>query len=174
MLYSFEGMSPRIDPSAYIAPGATVIGDVTIGPDVSIWPDAVLRGDVGRIIIGARSNIQDGTVVHVDTGGETVLGEDVTVGHMAMVHSCRIASQCLIGMSATVLSRSAVGQGSIIAAGAVVREDQDIPEFSLAVGVPAEVKKQLDLASRAERVHHAASYVELGRRYREGLREHQV
>ena len=100
MIYSFESKSPSIHPSAYIAAEATVIGDVTIGPDVSVWPGAVIRGDVGRIVIGARSNIQDGSVVHVDTGGETILGEDVTVGHLAMIHSCRIESACLIGMSA--------------------------------------------------------------------------
>lgn len=174
MIYSFEGKTPQIHPSAYVAPGATVIGDVVLGEDVNVWPGAVLRGDVGRIVVGARSNIQDGTVVHVDTGGETVLGSDVTVGHLAMLHSCRIDNGTLIGMSATVLSRSEVGQCCIIAAGAVVREGQVIPEFSLAAGVPAAVKRELDKASREDRVKHAASYVELARRHREGIAEHKV
>ncbi|MGS1090966.1 gamma carbonic anhydrase family protein [Corynebacterium sanguinis] len=174
MIYRFESKTPSIHPSAYIAPEATIIGDVTIGEDVSVWPGAVIRGDVGPIRIGARSNIQDGSVIHVDTGGETVLEEDVTVGHLAMGHSCRIESACLIGMSATVLSRSRVGEGSIVGGGAVVLEGQDIPRFSVAAGVPAKVRKQLDEASRDDRVRHAASYVELGRRHREGLAEHEV
>lgn len=120
MMYAFEGKAPRIHPTAYVAPGATVIGDVELGEGVSVWPGAVLRGDVGRIVIGARSNVQDGSVIHVDTGGETVLGEDVVVGHMAMLHSCTVADACLVGMSATVLSGSTVGEGSIVAGGAVV------------------------------------------------------
>lgn len=173
-IFSFEGAHPVIDETAYVAPGATIIGNVVLGPDVNIWPGVVLRGDVGRIVIGTRSNIQDNCVVHVDTGGETVLGEDVTVGHMAMLHSCVIGDACLIGMSSTVLSRSVVGEGSIVAGGALVREGQVIPEFSLAAGVPAEVKRELDPATRADRVTHAGTYVELGRRYREGVAEYQV
>ncbi|UIZ92196.1 gamma carbonic anhydrase family protein [Corynebacterium sp. CNCTC7651] len=168
MIYAFEGKTPQIDPTAYVAPGATIIGDVVLGPEVNIWPGAVLRGDVGRIIVGARSNIQDGSVVHVDTGGETVLGEDVTVGHMAMLHSCVIEDACLIGMSSTVLSRSRVGEGSIIAGGALVREGQEIPAFSLAAGVPAEVKRELEESTREARVKHAAHYVALAARHREG------
>lgn len=174
MIYSFESKVPSIHPSAYIAPEATIIGDVTIAEDVSVWPGAVIRGDVGPIRIGARSNIQDGCVLHVDTGGETVLEEDVTVGHLAMVHSCYIESACLIGMSATVLSRSRVGEGSIIAGGAVVLQGQEIARFSVAAGVPAKVRKELEETTRAERVRHAASYVELGRRHREGLAKHEI
>lgn len=174
MILSFEGKRPQIHPSAYVAPGATVIGDVVLGEDVNIWPGAVLRGDVGRIIVGARSNIQDAAVVHVDTGGETVLGEDVTVGHMAMLHSCTIGDATLVGMSATVLSRSVVGQCCVIAAGSVVREGQEIAAFSLAAGVPAAVKRELDRHTRADRVAHAASYVDLARRHREGIAEYEV
>lgn len=169
MIYAFEGKSPRIHPSAYIAPEATVIGDVEIGEDANIWPGAVLRGDVGRIVVGARTNLQDNCVVHVDTGGETVLGDDVAVGHMAMLHSCRIGDACLVGMSATVLSRSVVGEGSIVAGGAVVLQGHKIAEFSLAAGVPAQVKRQLARETREDRVRHAASYVELARRHRAGL-----
>ena len=99
-IYSFEGKTPQIHPSAYIAPGATIIGDVTIGQDANIWPGAVLRGDVGSIVIGARSNVQDGAVIHVEYGHTTVLEEDVTVGHLALVHGCHVESACLIGMSA--------------------------------------------------------------------------
>lgn len=169
MIYAFEGKAPRIHPTAYVAPGATVIGDVELGEGVSVWPGAVLRGDVGRIVIGARSNVQDGSVIHVDTGGETVLGRDVVVGHMAMLHSCRVADACLVGMSATVLSGSSVGEGSIVAGGAVVLQGQEIPPYSLAAGVPAQVKRQLGPETRADRVRHAAAYVDLARRHREGL-----
>jgi len=174
MIYAFEGKAPTIHETAYVAPSATIIGDVTLGPDVNIWPGAVLRGDVGRIVIGARSNIQDGCVVHVDTGGETVLAEDVTVGHMALLHSCTVGPACLIGMSSTVLSRSVVGEGTIIAGGAVVLEGQEIPAFSLAAGVPAKVKRELDPATRADRVAHAAQYVKLAGRHRDGISEHQI
>ncbi|MEX3505327.1 gamma carbonic anhydrase family protein [Corynebacterium sp. LK2510] len=174
MIYAFESTAPRIHPSAYIAPEATIIGDVEIGPEVTVWPGAVIRGDVGSIRIGARTNIQDGAVVHVDTGGQTVLEDDVTVGHLAMIHSCHIESACLIGMSATVLSRSRIGEGSIVGGGAVVLEGQEVPRFSVAAGVPAKVRKELDEETRSERIAHAASYVELGRRHREGLTQHEV
>ena len=174
MIYSFESTTPSIHPSAYVAPEATIIGDVSIGADVSVWPGAVIRGDVGRIVIGARSNIQDGCVVHVDTGGETILGADVTVGHLAMIHSCHIESACLIGMSATVLSRSHIGGATIVGGGAVVLEGQEIPAFSVAAGVPARVRKTLPVSSRADRIAHADSYVRLGRRHREGLAEHEI
>ncbi|WP_291314531.1 gamma carbonic anhydrase family protein [Corynebacterium sp. UBA2622] len=174
MIYAFEGTRPTIHPSAYVAPEATIIGDVVIGEDCSVWPGAVIRGDVGPIRIGARVNIQDGAVLHVDTGGETVLGDDVTVGHLAMVHGCHVEPACLVGMSATVLSGSRVGECSIVGGGAVVLEGQEIPAFSVAAGVPAKVRKTLEPSTRADRLAHAASYVELGRRHREGLTQHKV
>ncbi|AWB83131.1 gamma carbonic anhydrase family protein [Corynebacterium liangguodongii] len=174
MIYTFEGHTPRIDPSAYIAPEATIIGNVVIGAGVSVWPGAVIRGDVGAIRIGARSNIQDGAVVHVDTGGETILGEDVTVGHLAMVHGCHVEPASLIGMNSTVLSRSRIGECTIVGGGAVVLEGQVVPPFSVAAGVPAKVRKELPGSSRTDRIAHAAHYVELGRRHREGLAQHEV
>ncbi len=174
MLYAFEGTSPTIHPSAYVAPEATIIGDVVIGEGCSVWPGAVIRADVGPIRLGARVNIQDGAVLHVDTGGETVLEDDVTVGHLAMVHSCHVGPACLIGMSATVLSGARVGEGSIVGGGAVVLEGQEIPPFSVAAGVPATVRKSLDESTRADRVAHAGSYAELGRRHREGLTQYEV
>lgn len=170
MIYSFEGHTPQIHDTAWVSPEATVIGQVTLGPHVNVWPGAVLRGDVGVITIGAHSNIQDNSVIHVDTGGETVLGEYVTVGHMAMLHSCTIDNACLIGMSATVLSRSVVGEGTIIGGGAVVLEGQEIPAFSIAAGVPAKVKRELDPETRQARIKHAEGYVELAKRYRTGLK----
>ncbi|WP_273408982.1 gamma carbonic anhydrase family protein, partial [Corynebacterium ureicelerivorans] len=99
MIYSFEGHTPKIHPSAFISGDATIIGDVTIGEDANIWPGAVLRGDIGAIRIGDRVNVQDGAVIHVDTDGRAVLEDDVTVGHLAMVHGCHIEPGCLIGMN---------------------------------------------------------------------------
>ena len=169
MIYSFEGKAPTIHPSAFIAEDATIIGDVTIGEDANIWPGVVIRGDVGAIRLGARVNVQDGSVLHVDTNGETLLDDDVTVGHLAMVHGCHVGPGCLIGMSATVLSRSRVGKGSIVAGGAVVLEGQEIPPFSLAAGVPATVKRLLDESTYADRLKHAGYYVELGKRAAAGM-----
>lgn len=174
MLYSFEGAHPVIDPSAYVAREATIIGNVTIGPDVAIFPGVVIRGDVGAIHIGARTNIQDGSVIHVQTGTEHVIGEDVTIGHLAMVHGERIGNGTLIGMGATVLAHSTIGTGCIIGGGAVVLEGQDIPDGSLAAGVPAKVRRELSAEERAGLITHAAKYVDLGRRHREGLTEYQI
>ncbi|WP_018296699.1 gamma carbonic anhydrase family protein [Corynebacterium lubricantis] len=171
MIYSFEGKSPSIDPSAYIAPEATIIGDVTIGPDASVFPGAVIRGDVGPIRIGARTNIQDGAVLHVDTGGETVLGDDVTVGHLALVHSCHVGAGTLVGMHSSILSRAVVGAGCIIGGGAVVLEAAEIPAGHLAAGVPAKMRREITAEDQAGLVEHAGRYVELSRRHREGLVE---
>lgn len=169
MIYSFEGKTPKIHPSAYLAPGCVIIGDVEIAADANIWPGVVLRGDVGGIRVGERANIQDGTIVHVETGGYTVLEEDVTVGHQAMIHGCHIETGCLIGMSATVLSNARVGKGSIVGGGAVVLEGQELPAFSLAAGVPAKVKRTLEPDTFEARLKHAAYYVELGKRAASGM-----
>lgn len=174
MLYSFEGTHPVIHPSAYVAREATIIGNVTIGEDAAIFPGAVIRGDVGAIRIGARTNVQDGSVIHVQTGTENIIGDDVTIGHLAMVHGESIGNGTLIGMGATVLAHSTIGAGCIIGGGAVVLEGQDIPEASLAAGVPAKIRKQLDDDARAALITHAANYVALGRRHREGLTEYQI
>lgn len=171
MIYSFEGTKPTIDPSAYVAPEATIIGDVTIGPGASVFPGAVLRGDVGPIVIGARTNIQDGAVVHVDTGGRTVLGDDVTVGHLALVHSCEVGDGTLVGMHSSILSRATVGAGCIIGGGAVVLEGAEVPAGHLAAGVPAKVRRELSDDERAGLVDHAGRYSELAKRHKDGLEE---
>ncbi|AOX05629.1 gamma carbonic anhydrase family protein [Corynebacterium sp. NML98-0116] len=169
MIYSFEGKTPKIHPSAFVSDEATIIGDVEIAEDANIWPGVVIRGDVGAIRIGERVNVQDGSVLHVDENGKTILEADVTIGHLAMVHGCHIESGCLIGMNATVLSGARIGKGSIIAGGAVVLEGQLIPEFSLAAGVPAQVKRELEESTYSARERHAAFYVELGKRAASGL-----
>lgn len=152
--------SPRIHPSAWVAPNATIIGDVEIGPDASVFYGCVLRGDINGIRVGARTNIQDNSVLHVDRDAPCVLGEDVTIGHMSLVHGTTVEDACLIGMHSTLLSRSRVGTGSLVAAGAVVLEGAEVPPHSLVAGVPAKVRKQLDDGDRERFIAHAGRYIE--------------
>ena len=130
-------VSPNVASSAWIAPGAFVVGDVRLGEESSVWYGAVLRGDTDPIRIGARTNIQDGCVVHADPGFPAVVGEGCVVGHNAVVHGCEVGDGCLIGMGATVLNGAKIGEGSIVAAGAVVPEGREFPPRCLIVGVPA-------------------------------------
>lgn len=140
MIEPFDGTHPEIAESAWVHPAAVVIGRVTLGADVSIWPNATLRGDEGRIVIGAGSNIQDGTTVHM-TGGrsETMVGERVTVGHNCILHGCIIEDDVLIGMGSIVLDNARVGRGSYIGAGTLVTGDKDIPPGSLVFGNPMRI-----------------------------------
>lgn len=159
----FNGISPRIHRSAWIAPNATIIGDVEIGPDASVFYGCVLRGDSGPIRVGARSNLQDGTVVHVDADAPCTLGDDVTVGHAAMLHGTTVGNGTLVGMRASLLSHSVIGSGSLIAAGAVVLEGFEIGDRSLAAGVPAKVRRELTEEESAAFIPHAGHYVELSK-----------
>ena len=163
LILPFQGRTPRIHRSAWIAPNATIIGDVTIGPDSSVFYGSVLRGDVGSIRLGARVNIQDNCVIHVESTEPCVLKDDVTVDHMAMLHGTRVGAGTLVGMKATLLSGSTVGPGSLIAAGAVVLEGQDIPAGTLAAGVPAKVRRELSPEESAAFIPHAARYVEISK-----------
>ncbi|UQN15383.1 gamma carbonic anhydrase family protein [Gulosibacter sp. ACHW.36C] len=164
LLLPFNGVSPRIHRSAWIAPNATIIGDVEIGPDSSVFYGCVLRGDSGAIRIGARSNLQDGTVVHVDADASCTLGDDVTVGHAAMLHGTTVGNGTLVGMRASLLSHSAIGTGSLIAAGAVVLEGFEIGDRVLAAGVPAKIRRELTEEESAGFIPHAGGYVELSKR----------
>lgn len=161
----FAGKTPRIHSSAFIAPGAVLIGDIEIGPDVSVFYGAVLRADVGKIVVGARSNIQDGCVFHVDRDADCVLGEDVTVGHQALVHGATVGDGALIGMGSRVLSHASVGEGSLVAAGAVVLEGFTVPPRVLVAGVPAKVRRELTDEESAAFIPHAGRYVALGREH---------
>ncbi len=157
-----------IDPTAFIAPGAVLVGDVTIGPDASVWYGCVVRGDIEPIVIGARTNVQDGSVIHVDENQPTVIGADVTIGHRCVIHGATLEDGCLIGMGAVVLSGARIGAGALIAAGALVREGFVAPPRSLCVGVPAVVARQLDDAA-LERIRlNKEHYVSYSRAYREG------
>ncbi|KAB3519260.1 gamma carbonic anhydrase family protein [Corynebacterium sp. zg254] len=159
LILPFNGKVPRIHRSAYIAPNATIIGDVEIGPDVSVFYGCVLRADVGSIRIGARTNIQDNSVIHEESSAPCILEEDVTVGHMALLHGTHVEKGTLVGMKAALLSRSHVGPGTLIAAGAVVLEGQEIPAKSLAAGVPAKVRRELSTEESEYFITHAAKYV---------------
>jgi carbonic anhydrase/acetyltransferase-like protein (isoleucine patch superfamily) len=161
MLRPHRGRLPRVHSSAYIDHSAQVIGDVEVGEDSSVWMSVVIRGDVHSIRIGRRTNIQDGTVVHVMKGTHaTVIGDDVTIGHAALVHGCTIEDRCLIGMGAILLNGVRVGTGSIVAAGALLVEGMQVPPRSLVMGSPAKVKRTLTDAEVAEIQMYADRYVE--------------
>src|SRR4051812_24989817 len=168
MIIELEGKTPKVAENAFIAPTAVLIGDVTVEAGASIWFGAVLRGDNSSIHIGKGSNVQDNCVIHCADGLPTVVGENVTVGHMAMLEGCTIGDGALVGMGAIVLQRAAVGPGSLIAAGSVVGEGVEIPGGVLAAGTPAKFKKELAGSSqhwvqtaareyRAKRLHYMDS-----------------
>lgn len=160
--------APRIHPTAFVHPAAHVIGDVTLGARVSVWPTAVLRGDSDPITIGEESNVQDGTIIHVDPGVPCTIGARVAIGHRAIVHGATVGDDCLIGMGAILLNRVRVGPGSIVAAGAVCREGMEIAPNSLVVGVPGKVIRQTTDAERARIAHTVRAYLTLQVEHREG------
>jgi len=139
----FEGHTPEVHPSAWIAPNVSLIGKVRIHADASVWFGAVLRGDIDQIVVGAGSNIQDNAVLHTELGSPAIVGEGVSIGHGAVVHGCTIEDGCLIGMNATVLTGAVVGRDSLVGAGSVVLEGAVIPPRSLVAGVPGKVRRQL-------------------------------
>jgi carbonic anhydrase/acetyltransferase-like protein (isoleucine patch superfamily) len=157
---------PNIHPAAYVHPAAVVIGDVTLGARVSVWPTAVIRGDTDRITIGADTNVQDGTVVHVDHGVPTTIGARVGIGHRAIVHGATIEDDVLIAMGAVLLNNVHVGTGSIVAAGAVCSEGMSIPPNSLVLGITARILRQTTDAERERIRTTVESYLELQERYR--------
>lgn len=165
LIISINGHTPKIHKDAWIAPNATIIGDVEIGPDSSVFYGCVLRGDIAPIRIGARTNIQDNSVLHVDRDAPCTLGDDVTVGHMALCHGTTVGNGTLVGMKANLLSRSVIGEGSLIAAGAVVLEGQEIPARSLAAGVPAKVRRELSEEQSGSFIPHAGRYVEVSKKH---------
>jgi carbonic anhydrase/acetyltransferase-like protein (isoleucine patch superfamily) len=160
MLRPYRGRLPVVDPAAYVDASAQVIGDVEIGADSSIWMNVVVRGDVNRIRIGKRTNVQDGSVVHVMHGTHpTSIGDDVTIGHGAVVHGCTIGDRVLIGMGAIVLNGATVAPEAIVAAGSLVPEGATIPSRTLAMGSPAKVRRDLTAAEVASILAYASRYV---------------
>ena len=167
MLRTYRGRAPQIAASAYIDPAAVIIGDVTIGDNSSVWPCVVARGDVHYIRIGARTNIQDGSVLHVMKDQyPLVLGDDVTVGHGVLLHGCTIESRCLIGMGSILLNNSKIGTGSIIAAGTLIPEGMIVPPGSLVMGHPGKVRRALSPDDLASIDAYAARYVEYKETYK--------
>ena len=160
MLRPYRGQMPRVHPTAFIDDSAQVIGDVEIGEESSVWMCVVMRGDVNQIRVGRRSNVQDGTIVHVmkDTH-PTTIGDDVTIGHGAIVHGCTIEDRCLIGMGAILLNGVTVGAGSIIAAGSLLPEGTQVPACSLVMGSPGKVRRTLSDADLSEIQMYADRYV---------------
>lgn len=152
-------LSPQIAPDAFLADGARVVGDVVIGPGASVWYNAVLRGDTGAIRVGARSNLQDNVSVHVGGGFDAILGDDVSVGHNAVVHGCRIGDGTLVGMGAVVLQGAEVGESCLLAGGAVVLEGTVVPPRSLVAGVPGKVRRVLSDEEVAGLARNAANYL---------------
>ena len=155
--------------SAYVATTATVVGAVRLGEDVSVWYGAVVRGDDAPLSVGARTNLQDGAVMHADTGVPNDVGCDVTVGHGAILHGVKVGDYALIGMGSTLLDGSVIGEGAIVGAGALVPERMVVPPYSVVVGVPARVVKTVDPAARrADAIERAAGYVAKARDHAAG------
>ena len=171
-LYALEGVVPTLAADAWVAPTATVIGNVWLGARSSVWFGCVLRGDTNHIRVGARSNIQDGTIVHVNAGPEwvCVIGDDVTVGHAAIIHACRLHDHAFVGMGATVLDGAVIEEGGMLAAGALLTPGKRIGRQELWAGVPARKLRDMPDEERAGLDQNAAHYVELATRYRIGLR----
>ncbi len=167
LLLPWKGVLPTIDETAFIAPNATVIGDTVIGPDTNIWFGVVIRGDVHEIRIGARTNIQDGTIVHVAEGKfGTYIGDDITIGHAAIIHACTLETGCFVGMGACVLDGAVVERGAMVAAGALVTPGKRVPAGELWAGNPAKKMRDITPADLAGFQASADKYVGLGRTYR--------
>lgn len=171
MIWSLEGVTPEIDPEAWVAQGAQVMGRVVLGPGVGIWFGAVLRGDNEPIVVGEATNIQENCVLHTDMGFPLTIGANCTIGHKAMLHGCTIGEGTLIGMGATILNGARIGRGCLIGACALITEGKEIPDGSLVMGSPGKIVRQLDAEAQARLLQSAANYRANAARFRAGLRE---
>ena len=170
-IYALGDVEPEIHPDAYVHPDATVIGNVVLGADASVWPGAVLRGDSGRIVIGARTSVQDGTVIHCTSADDTIIGDDCTIGHCAHLEGCTVGNNSLIGSGSIVLNGASVGDGALVAAGALVGPSKVVPPRGRAIGVPARITE--DAMSGAADMA-VGIYVAKSARYRQELRRLDV
>lgn len=166
IILSLDDAVPDIADSAFLAPGCAVTGAVTVAEDASVWYGASLRGDYTTVSLGARSNVQDNATLHADPGFPCVVGDDVTIGHNAVVHGCTIESGCVIGMGAVVMNGAVVGAGSLIAGGAVVMPGTEVPPGSLVAGMPGKVRRPTSDSERAKFFTSAETYAENARRHR--------
>jgi gamma-carbonic anhydrase len=170
-VFSLDGITPKVAPDAFIAPGAAVIGDVEIGSETGIWFHCLVRGDINIVRIGARTNIQDGTIVHVDSGGfATYIGDDVTVGHNAVIHACTLKNRAFVGISATVLDGAVIDEGGVLGAGGLLTPGKVIGRNELWVGAPAKLVRVLSEEERKRFDRNAEVYRKLAARFRAGLR----
>jgi carbonic anhydrase/acetyltransferase-like protein (isoleucine patch superfamily) len=165
--FSFDGKEPQVAPDAFVAPTAVLIGDVVVEEGASVWFGAVLRGDFDKIVVGAGSSVQDNCVLHTNENLPTLIGQNVTVGHLSLLEGCIVEDEALIGMGSIVLNRARIGRRAMLAAGSVVNEDDEIPPEVLAAGAPAEVKKSLDGSSSKWVEAAAREYQKLRLRYME-------
>jgi carbonic anhydrase/acetyltransferase-like protein (isoleucine patch superfamily) len=168
-IYALGDQVPVIHPDAYIAPGAVIIGSVEVGAGSSIWPGAVLRGDDGRIVIGARTSIQDGAILHTTPYSHTTVGDECVVGHLAHLEGCIVHDRALVGSGSVVLHQAVVETNGLVGAGAVVPNGMVVPSGAMALGIPA--KLRADAVSPEMILHAMQSYVDRAQRYRDGLRE---
>lgn len=167
--YPYNDKKPVIADSTFIAPGAKVIGDVTIKDDASVWYNAVVRADLAPVKIGENTNIQENCALHVDIDVPVILGDNITIGHGAIVHGCRIEDNCLIGMGATILNNAVIGENTIIGAGALVTEGKNIPSGSLVLGVPGKVVRELNEEEIEEIEESAEHYARLAYQHKTDL-----
>lgn len=165
MIMKFKGVSPRIHEEVFVAPSADIIGDVEIQKGSSVWFGAVIRSDLEKIRIGENTSIQDNCSVHADEGLPTIIGNNVTVGHNAIVHGCQIGDNTVIGMHSTVLNGAKIGKNCLIGAGAVVKENSQIPDNSLVVGVPGKIIRTMDDANGEKQRQNALEYMHLAKEY---------
>ena len=170
MILDFKGKSPKISETAFVADSADIVGDVEVGDFSSIWFNAVLRGDENKIKIGNRTSIQDNVVIHVNNEHEVQLGDDVSVGHGAVLHGCRVESNVIIGMNSTVLNGVEIGKNSIVGANALISEGKKFPENSLIIGIPGKVAREIGEAEIEGIAKNAAEYVKLGGEYRDEMK----
>jgi carbonic anhydrase/acetyltransferase-like protein (isoleucine patch superfamily) len=169
-VYALGDLVPQIDPTAFVHPDATVIGNVTIGPDSTIWPQAVLRGDYGSITVGARTSIQDGSVIHTTERHPTIIGDDCVIGHLVHMECCTIEDGALVGSGSVVLHRVIVRSEAVVGANAVVPNDMEVPSRAMALGVPAKLRLDAVTDPAAVIGRGARNYVRNGERYRTELR----
>lgn len=166
LILAYRNKKPQLADDVFIAPTAVVIGDVVVGPGSSLWFGVVVRGDIGPIRLGARVNLQEGVIVHLDEGFPVVLEDDVTVGHGAIVHGAQVGAGAQIGMGAVLLTGSRVGAGAIVAAGAVVPEGMEIPPGTVAMGIPARIRREVSAEERLALLERARRYAERAQEFR--------
>ncbi len=164
-LKSLGGKTPCTTEAAFVAETAALIGDITLGRDASVWYGAVLRADTGRIVVGSGTNVQDNAVLHTGTHEDVVVGDNVTIGHSALVHGCTVKDGALIGMHATVLNRAVIGAGAVVAAGTLVTEGMVVPDGMLAIGVPAKIHGPVRPEVASANQVNTAGYVTMAKRH---------